>query len=467
MGASRRQFIVGAGAAGLTAAGARCAAPAGAVTPEMFGAKGDGRTNDTDAFAAMSEHVNARGGGTIVLRPVTYIVGRQQRGRGRNEPSFAGAKIIRIEKCKRAVTIRGNGAKLKCAPGLRFGRFDPQSGNPLPNGRKLDLTNRAVPYWAMININHCSGPIEVSNIELDGNLQRLVVGGRYGKGGYQSGGTGLVLSQNRGPERLARIRSHHHAQDGMTLAPAGDRRDSTLVTDSICEFNGRQGVSVTGGRNLLFQRCKFRHTGRAGIHGSPGAGVDVEAERSPIRNVAFEDCEFSDNHGFGLVAGTGKSADLRFDRCKFVGTTNWSAWPDRPQMRFRSCLFVGAINHARGDADPARAAQFLDCTFTDDPALSPTGKVFLPKGKWIAIILKSPNVRFRRCHFRLIADGVLPLSQSQVIYEDCDMSQRSAAPSGPRGTYLGTTSIRGNAHLEDSIIRGKVTLNGRILPQRG
>lgn len=463
---SRRQFIFAAGAAGLTAS-AHSAVAGNTVTPEMFGAKGDGRTNDTKAFAAMSDHVNARGGGTIVLRPVTYIVGEQERGRGGKERSFNGSRIIRLEKCTRAVTIRGNGAKIRCAPGLRYGRFDPQSGKPLPNGEKIDLTNRAVPYWAMVNITRCSGPIEISNLELDGNLQRLVVGGKYGRGGWQSGGSGLVLSQNSGPERLTRIHSHHHAQDGMTLAPTGDRTASTVVTDSIWEFNGRQGCSVTGGRNFLFQRCKFRNTGRAGLHSSPGAGVDIEAETSPIRNVAFQDCEFSDNSGFGMVAGTGKSSDLRFERCKFVGTTNWSAWPDRPEMRFRNCVFVGAINHARGDADPARAAQFLDCTFTDDPALSPTGKVFLPEGKWIAIILKSPNVQFRRCRFRLIANGVLPLSQRQVIYEDCDMSQRSGAPSGPRGTYVGTTSIRGNAHLEDSIIRGKVTLNGRLLPRNG
>jgi hypothetical protein len=458
--------MFGAGAAGLTAA-APSVVSADAATPEMFGAIGDGRTNDTQAFAAMSAHVNARGGGTIVLRPATYIVGQQQRGAGGKMPSFEPSKIIHLAKCTRAITIRGNGATLRSAPGLRYGRFDPQSGEPLPNGHKLDLTNQAVPYRSLIHIAHCSGPVEISDLELDGNLQRLLVGGKYGRGGWQAGGTGLWLFQNSGPERLARIHSHHHAQDGLILTPTADRAGATLVTDVTCEYNGRQGCSVTGGRNLVFEHCKFRHTGRAGLGANPGAGVDIEAEKPPIRDVSFHDCEFSDNLGFGLVAGSGKSSDLRFDRCKFVGTTNWSAWPDRRAMRFRNCLFVGAINHARGDPDPELAAQFLDCTFTDDPALSPTGKVFLPEGKWIAIVLNRPNVQFRRCRFRLIAEGVLPLSQQQVIYADCEMSQRSAAPSAPRGTYIGTTTIRGNAHLENSIIRGKVTLNGRLLPQTG
>ena len=93
---------------------------------------------------------------------------------------------------------------LRCAPGLRYGRFDPQSGKPLPDGQKINLTNRAIPYWSMIQITRCSGSIDISNIELDGNLQRLVVGGRYGRGGWQAGGSGLSLAQNSGPERLSK-----------------------------------------------------------------------------------------------------------------------------------------------------------------------------------------------------------------------------------------------------------------------
>jgi len=46
----------------------------------MFGAKGDGVTNDTDAFASMSTAIRLRGGGTVELRKTTYLVGRQSVG---------------------------------------------------------------------------------------------------------------------------------------------------------------------------------------------------------------------------------------------------------------------------------------------------------------------------------------------------------------------------------------------------
>lgn len=458
---SRRQFTLMAmgvvGVAGTPAA----RRSANQFTPEMFGAKGDGRSNDTRAFAAMSAQVNAKGGGTIVLRRTTYVVGDQHASSGGRTPSFAPADIIRLEKCSLPISIEGNGARLQAAKGLRYSRFDPSSGQPMPAPPKRDFTNLAVPYVAMIDIRNCDGDITISDLELDGNLATLWVGGSYGKrGGWSGGGTGVRLVRNSGREQLSRIHSHHHPQDGIYFAPRQDRAASTAVSDVVCEYNGRQGCSITGGRNFQFVRCKFQHTGRAVLHSSPSAGVDVEAEFGPIRNVAFSRCEFVDNHGFGFVAGSGDAAEISFSGCKFVGTTNWSAWPDQPGIRFQDCLFVGALTHAHGDENPARAVHFIGCTFTDDTALSNTGKVFLPQGGWIAVV-QSPNVRFTGCHFRLLGAALLPRSNNKVIYQDCDMSQRATKPSAPRGTYLGTNTIKGNASLGDSNIVGSVTLNGK------
>jgi hypothetical protein len=464
MASTRRQFV--AGAAVTLVVPASAAAPGDAVTPEMFGAKGDGQTNDSRAFAAMSAHVNARGGGTIILRPVTYIVGEQHPSAGGKKPSFAPVDIIRLRRCARPITVQGNGAILRSASGLRFGRFDPNSGAALPDPPRRDFTNQATPYQAMIDIGACSGNISIADLELDGGIQRMRIGGRTAKGGWAAGGSGIRLRNNSGAERIARIKSHNHPVDGLILAPASERTGSTTVTDVVCDYNGRQGCSITGGRDMLFQRCKFRHTSRAVFHNAPGDGVDIEAEGRPIRNVDFQDCEFSNNVAFGMGAGRPTdSDDIRFTRCKFIGTTNWSAGPDRSRMRFRSCLFVGTIGYVYGDADPNLAAQFFDCTFTDDPALSPTGRVFLGRGgpKSIAMIGDRQNILFSHCKFRLVADGVLPNSGKDVIYDNCQMSQRAKDRSKPRGTYIGTNVVSGNANLEGSVIRGKVTLNGRVL----
>ena len=271
MKATRREFFAGAAAIGLLPVdGAR--AQAIAFTPEQFGAKGDGRTNDTDAFAALSAAVNARGGGTVVLRPVTYIVGKQGAA-GSPDPGarrpmgFPPARILHFERCAGPVVIRGNGARLRCAAGLRFGSFDPLTGmaTALQEGKKASRGELASPYQAMILVDSCSGPVEISDIELDGNLAALRLGGKSVKAGWQIAADGIRLLDNKGPERLLRIHSHHHAHDGLYIRGDSGRLAASTVSELTSDHNGRQGCSIVGGRNYSFRSCRFLSTGKGGL----------------------------------------------------------------------------------------------------------------------------------------------------------------------------------------------------------
>src|SRR4051812_3454251 len=79
MNFDRRAFLAITAAAG---AWSRLAAQPGSVLrPEDFGARGDGVSNDTRAFTAMSAELNRLGGGSIVLGAKrTYVVGSQTPG---------------------------------------------------------------------------------------------------------------------------------------------------------------------------------------------------------------------------------------------------------------------------------------------------------------------------------------------------------------------------------------------------
>ena len=46
--------------------------PTPVLNLRAFGAKGDGRTNDTDAFARAAAAINAAGRGTLLIPPGTY-----------------------------------------------------------------------------------------------------------------------------------------------------------------------------------------------------------------------------------------------------------------------------------------------------------------------------------------------------------------------------------------------------------
>jgi hypothetical protein len=331
-----------------------------------------------------------------------------------------------------------------------------------------DAGQLASPYRSMIAARGCRGLVDISDLELDGNTERLLVGGQYGDAGWQLPASGLELVDNQGPERLARIHSHHHALDGMIIDGRDRRTAAGAIDDCRFEDNGRQGCSIVGGRGYAFTRCKLHRSGKAQVASPPGAGVDIEAEAGKqVRDLRFVECLFADTLGAALTADSGPSEGALFERCTFIGTTSWAAWPNKPRFQFQGCTFVGPIANAFGDPDPARACQFHDCTFQDDPALSPTGQVYggPNPSRPIADLPGNTNVLFNRCRFLLTHDSVLPWTTNAVIFSDCILSQRAPARSYPRGTFIGRNELNGNIELYSARIRGEVILNGRRLPR--
>jgi hypothetical protein len=461
---SRRNFVATVAAA-TTLPSTAAAQAGGAFRPEDFGARGDGLTNDTRAFAAMSAEINRRGGGTISLGAGrTYIVGEQRRG---GHYAWTPAPIIDLRNLRSPLRILGNGARLRCQPGLRFGAFDARSGRPargpMPNYRLHEV---ASPYLAMIAISACRASVEIRDLDLDGNIENLQIGGPYGDTGTQIPASGILLSDNLQGETVANVLSHHHGQDGATIDGADRRTARSRFSRFVARHNGRQGLSLVGGRGYDFEDCEFSHTGRSVVRSAPGAGVDIEAEgRKAIRDLTFARCRFADNYGGGLVADSGNIEDARFRQCEFVGTTGWSAWPKKPRFTFDGCTFVGAVANAHADSDPARATRFTDCRFTDDPTLSPTGQVYTGErgGGAIVNLGQSDNVLFDRCSFELIGSAVLPWSW-KALYRDCTMRQRSATTAMTKGKYLGSTTISGPVDLYGSMVVGRLLLNGRQVP---
>lgn len=459
---SRRTFVVGAttvAASTVFPAFAANARATGAVTPEMFGAKGDGRTDDSAAFAKLSDAINANGGGTVVLRNTTYLVGTVG---STSKP----VRLMAFAGCVRPLIVRGNGARLRCAAGQRYGVFGPD-GSPVDSvRRRVPPSDLLRPYDAMISAVKCRGSIEISDIELDGNLDAHLLGGKYGDKGWQIPCIGVSLRDNLGPETLINIHAHHHALDGIyldgtDLPTPGVRRRLVKLT---CDANGRQGMSITGGHDYEISQCSFTRTGRGPIASAPAAGVDIEAERQKrIRNLSFTDCRFADNVGCGMGADSGDSAGARFTNCTFIGTTNWAVWPNKPDYSFVHCLFLGSIVSPFSSPDPVHATRFVDCTFSDDPAQSPTGELKLRKN-FSAALAHAQNVLFERCKFTLTHDGVLPWSVGP-IWLDCEMSQRSSQIAHTRGTFRGVNRITGPVDISSSMIEGTLVLNGKVVPK--
>lgn len=463
----RRAFIMqGLGASFVVATRSAAAAPK-IFRPEEFGARGDGRTDDTEAFARLSHAVSRSGGGTILLSRTTYMVGCQ---RPAQPPSdrFEPLPIIELEDLADGVTIEGSGAVLRAIAGGRYGSFD-ASGRPFhPQMPFFDGSARASPYRFMIRVARSRGPVVIQNLELDGNIAAMRIGGEWGDTGRQIPMTGIGLFENAASELLADLYLHDHGQDGLLIDGSHKRSIFPRRIDRVrCIANGRQGCSVVGGNGYRFANCEFSRTGRGRISSSPGAGVDIEAEGGKcVDSLSFTGCVFDDNFGAGVVADSGRSSDVVFENCRFIGITNWSAWPSKPGFRFQRCTFAGAVVRAFASADPRQATQFFDCRFTDRdpktgrPAYGSDGAVPMVDlgGSFQAGI----NVAFVRCAFDFGLKGKLPWTAGS-IFDSVRMFQKSDAPSYPRGVYRGVSKITGPAVLASTQVEGKLTLNGRLL----
>ncbi len=400
------------------------------------GARGDGITNDTGAFQKAARILQGAGGGTLVIPRGIYVVGRQVHTPGQY-PYYQSEPIFHVKDLS-PLRIEGNRATLRFADGLRYGSFDKESGRAYqPAGMPFLDGAYAASVGHMLHISG-SRNVTIRDLELDGNMERLIVGGQFGDTGIQLPGCGLFLHNNTNV-RLERIHSHHHPLDGVMIGWYGlketDPAQPHLLVDCTFEYNGRQGLSWIGGKGLTAVRCRFNHTGRALNGGrpfgsAPGAGLDIEAEDSICRDGRFEACEFINNAGCAMVADSGDGGYTRFKRCLFWGVTNWSTWTAKPGIVYEECKFHGSIVHAFGSKDPALATRWIRCQFEDRPWTQNQG----PYGNLLAELNGNlQNVSFESCRFTADRRRLIWCSGEGFRTIDCRFVHRYADL--PNGEY--------------------------------
>ncbi len=424
---------------------------------------------NTAGMQALADAVMRARGGLVSFTPrKEYVVGVQTFA-----PNGFGvwqfSRLLEISGCTKAVVIQGNGARIKFADGLRFGTFDPRTGRPTRNKQPFyDQSQQSFPAYAMIGFTDNSGPVVLQDIELDGNANRFIYGGPFGDTGWQLPADGLVLVNNKGGIRIENVRAHHFPRDGVHIldkATPSSPKARAVFTNVAMENNGRQGLSMVGGRGYSFVNCKFNRTG-FGVpeRSAPTAGIDMEQETGVIRDIDFINCEFIGNFGPATLC-VGDAADIRYQGCSLSGP-GWAFWVGGAvRTVFERCTFTGSGTNGGGNKNPALATKFIDCLFTDDPKLMPKGVTKFASAYVPDLGGGSENILFDRCRWRMVTPKAgLPYTYSNTIYRDCVM-HNEAGPSVTLGRYLGTNTVTGRANLDGAIIAGRVVLNGRVLPR--
>ncbi len=420
-----------------------------AIVPQWWGAVADDRENDTDAFARLSSFVNASGGGTVLVSGGTYVVGQQELMRD-DRGLFLGPPrpILGLFGCPRPVVVRGEldarGRRpiLRGVGGARFGLIRRAGGPGI----------RAFPYRGMIHAggNH---DLLIENLELDGNMAELVVGGPYGDQGIQLPGSGLLLVTN-GRVVVRNVEAHHHPLDGITMIHKGLRRSDPEHPHTFervhATYNGRQGLSWVGGNHLVVKHSTFSHTGRGKITSSPAAGIDLEPEESIVENGLFEDVRIEDNVGPGVVSESSLHArTFTFRRFKIWGGAQPAVVMRSPRARFEEGQILGAVIGGYGSADPAEATQFIGVTFEDLPYRTPSDQLRPMMTNRVAPILtlQGENVLIDRCRITAHAGYALRLAgaaKPAVVRRTTIVAKndRKEAPAI-------NVAVLGSVHLED------------------
>lgn len=352
----------------------------GYVDVKDFGALGDGTTNDTDSFNLASNRLQVDSGGKLVIPVGEYVVGKQEYTGLTTGVAYTSSPIISISECSNPITIEGNGAVIKAADGLRYGSFDPSTGEPYTHGSSpFTNQNYAVgTYIAMLNLVN-NYHVSIKNIKLYGNNENYIIGGPWGGGGRQLPSTGIRLSGNKNVH-IENVSTNNHGLDGVyyldSISNRGDVINPLTMINVVSEYNGRQGLSVVGGKGGLILNSMFSNTGKSSLASPPAAGVDLEASFGYlVEDFTFIGCEMSNNSGVAMVADSGPGRNFLFKSCKFIGTTNRALWPKKPGIVFEDCLIVGnTVNAYTGSKGVA--TEFHRCKFSDDTDLSPTGEVY-------------------------------------------------------------------------------------------
>jgi len=440
-----------------------------------FGAAGDGRTNDQAAFAKAADFFNQRaktpaGAGRAVLHVPAgvYRVGQPSPGSLGNILQFVNCRNLSILGADSATT------EIRYADSLRYGAFNPTT-HEVYESPKAFFTEWSwgVGGGTAITLQDCDN-VQVANLSINGNSEHLLVGGHWGDTGIQLSFDGIFVSNSR-HVRLSKLAVHHFGRDGIQvlshLAKKLDdpAQEEILLENSRFDYNGRQGLSITGVNGLRAVNCSFSHTGRVVIpalgkplYSNPGAGVDLEPEGGFVANVRLEGCRFVDNAGQGIVSdrygnGPPTTKNIVICNCLVWGTTNWSAWVRQTDFMFDNCRIYGAF--ITGCALGAEATRFVSCTFEDrayhgQPAY---GQHLVYSNKE-ARAMSFTNCRFVGTHNGLLyAVPAATDTASRFRLRGCTFAIDAAEP--PLGAtnvlanlvFSGRTTIQNGPHRTDSV----------------
>lgn len=181
------------------------------------------------------------------------------------------------------------------------------------------------------------------NVNIYGNGHRLIGTIRKSTKNKEQWQHGLCINSDASNVYVEKIICNEFWGDGIY-----SRGSNVTLSNVTCLYNGRQGLSITYGENIIVKNSVFRFTGKYGLNNSngPGAGIDIEPNsKDYVRHIIVENCVLTDNSSktFGdvndLEVFRAPNSSIRFVKCKiggiYLGTSS--------DIVFDSCVIAKPI----------------------------------------------------------------------------------------------------------------------------
>ncbi|MEG6508653.1 glycosyl hydrolase family 28-related protein [Methyloligella sp. 2.7D] len=266
------------------------------VNVKDMGAKGDGKTNDTNAIRRAIQKVAGTGGMVYVPKGV-YLV----------------------DTVKKRLSL-GSDMTFKLADGAVL--------KAIPTGSQR---------YSVLMVQGIS-QVNITGGTLLGDRKE-----HKGKGGEW--GMGIRIAGDARHITIAGVSATHMWGDGFYVSGASDIRFCGVNADQ----NRRQGLSIISATNVLVRDSIFQNT-----HGTaPASGIDLEPDKrsTGIANIRIENNQFIDNQGDGLMV-SGKRAEIR--NVKIIRNTFKGSRPilveNAPKLRQNDICYNRFITYQKQDA---------------------------------------------------------------------------------------------------------------------
>jgi hypothetical protein len=310
---------------------------------KLYGAVGNGSTNDTSAVQAAINAAHAAGGGTVYF------------------PSSTGCYMVTSLTFYSNLSYTGQNGSV-CVGSLS------NSVSMVQTPSNSAFANARISYLIFQGIGTgSSGPECVSltaptNVVIDHVTATKCAGDGFYITGY---GT-------------------NHAIPG----------DGFLMTNSTASHTGRNGMSIITGKNITVRNSVFEYNST----GAPYDGVDIEPNNASqvVENITFEDCSFLNNGKVGSSASGHQgfnvwetyanlpNLNLRLIDCTFSGNLRDGLYAAGSGYTLNGIYLIGgsmvnnqALNGYRGGADIWNATNVVVSNMSITAATSNGQAVFL------------------------------------------------------------------------------------------